>query len=138
MILRPALHSDVLFFYHLRNDPAVIEASATQRGVGWKEHTEWFLLALEWDISEHLFVAEDGVVPVGTGRITIKPPPTERAELSLAVHEIFRNFGFGKQIIYQLKEICEEINKVPYARVRRDNHASLKCFLACDVEIELI
>ena len=138
MIFRPATKKDSAFLFMLRNEPSVIEMSATVRGVNRPEHARWLAKALQ-DEAVQIYIAELDVRteawqpvrmrPVGMGRLNLIEP--DIAVLSYAVSSPYRQNGIGANIIYELERMAKKMEcRHVQALVQFRNTASLKALLS--------
>jgi RimJ/RimL family protein N-acetyltransferase len=143
MIFRPATKKDSAFLFMLRNEPSVIEMSATGRGVNRPEHARWLAKALQ-DEAVQIYIAEmdtrteawqpSRIRPVGMGRINLIEPGI--AVLSYAVSSPYRQSGIGTNIIYELGRVAKKLGcRHVQALVQFRNTASLKALLSSEFTV---
>ena len=80
--LRPGSEKDARFYWHLRNEPSVREASFQTKPIPWSEHKRWFSARMA-NGKTRFFVAESAAKRVG--QIRVEPSRNKSAEISLAV-----------------------------------------------------
>ena len=143
MIFRPATKKDSAFLFALRNEPSVIEMSATGRGVNRPEHARWLAKALQ-DEAVQIYIAEaecrreawmpPKICPIGMGRLNLIEPGI--AVLSYAVSDPYRQRGVGAGIIHELARVAKKLGcRQVQALVQFRNTASLKALLSSEFTV---
>lgn len=121
--LRPAIDTDVSYFWTVRNDPETIAHSWSKRGVTAEEHARW------WQTTpDARYVAETAEGDVGTLRLTALDDST--CEVHLAVAPGFRGAGYSTEMLREATVLAREkgYGRI-IARVDSDNTPSLRAFL---------
>lgn len=129
IVIRKADRRDLRFLYELRNDPAVVAASVTGRGVDLRVHALWFEQKLREGAL--LFVAEVGGVPAGYVRFD--PISSDRGSFEVAVGlvEERRGKGLGRTVIKYGSRLAEALGaRKLVALIRPENSASAGAFTA--------
>ncbi|MER3395944.1 MAG: hypothetical protein C4318_00535 [Acidimicrobiia bacterium] len=127
--IRKAEHGDVRFLYEIRNDPAVVEASATGRGVEWKSHLLWIDQKLRQGAL--LFIAVAKGRPVGYIRFDPLLESSDSYEVAVGLVEAFRQRGIGTSLILKGSLLAESLGASKLlARIKPDNTASVRAFQA--------
>lgn len=101
--LRLAKLSDALFFLELRNDPASIANSTTQRAIPILDHFPWYQAMLT-NPTYRVYVLMEASGPLGYGRLKGVGKGAD-VELTICIATDSRRMGYGKQLIAFL---CEE------------------------------
>ncbi len=127
--LRRASLEDLRFLFELRNDPAVVEASASGSGVDWRTHLLWFdhqlrkgslITVVECDGERAGYLRFDPVVD---------DPGTY--EVAVGLTESRRNEGIGRVAIALGSRVAEALGATRLvALIKPDNRASRKAFEA--------
>ncbi|MFQ5915860.1 MAG: GNAT family N-acetyltransferase, partial [Nitrospinota bacterium] len=127
VILRPATMGDADFLFRLRNDPETRRQSLHEEPLLNSQHGLWLerMLSTPWC---HLYVADVGGQPVGTGRLDFHHP--EIAEVSLTVAPERRGAGHGADLVAALVNEARNFRcRTLVAEVKGTNPASLLAFL---------
>ena len=93
--LRAACEDDAAIIRGWRNDTDAVRVSATGRPVSQAEHARWFAETLS-DPDRHLWVAEEGGIPVGQVRVDVDG---ETAVFSIVVAPAGRGRGIGQAML---------------------------------------
>ena len=124
--IRLATKDDVLFYFELRNDPAVIVSSFSEKSIWWENHEIWFSKKIQ-DPSSKMFVMEVNDIPAGQVRIDIL---NNIGEIDVAIAPPFRGKGYASYIIRTSCEIVimETPVRTIYAHIKTDNQKSVHAF----------
>jgi UDP-2,4-diacetamido-2,4,6-trideoxy-beta-L-altropyranose hydrolase len=128
IIIRGIRAADMVMTFTWVNDPIVRKMSFHPEPISWEEHTSWFQSKLA-DPHHVYYIALNRVnVPVGQIRFSIE---SFRADVSVLIAPVFRNKGYGAEIIAlgtkQLFE-CTTVREV-HAFIKFINTVSFKAFL---------
>ena len=125
LTLRAATLADAALLLAWRNDPVTLAASFTSGEVTADEHEAWLTRRLA-DPSCQLWIAEQAGAPVGQARIDAD------GEISISIDSAARGRGLAAQVI----ELACRAATAPIivARVKSDNQASLRAFVAAGFE----
>ncbi|RIK10024.1 MAG: hypothetical protein DCC49_04415 [Acidobacteria bacterium] len=127
LTLRPATEDDARFFFELRNEVGVREASFSSEPFSWEHHLDWFERRLA--SGDPIFVAQSGGENVGYVRLDSLGD--DEYEVSVAVIPEVRGHGIGTSLIKQASEAAEAEGAIRLiARIRPGNDASMKAFEA--------
>ena len=116
MILRPATHEDIDYFFKLRIDPTASRMSR-RRAPTWEEHVEW------WGrTTDYLFVAEEAG-KVGTLRLA------RDGVVSIIVDPSCRGLGYGPLMLQALEPYAHKLGvHTMLAEIAYENVASQSAF----------
>ncbi len=133
--IRRALREDLEFLFEMRNDVAVVEASATGKGVDRHIHVLWFDQKLQENAM--LFVAEARGNRIGYIRFDPIDGRPGDFEVAVGLVERYRHKGFGRALISLGSEIAEALGaRSLTALIRPENTASRKAFEAASYELD--
>lgn len=125
--LRPATHDDARFFFELRNEDGVRQASFDSEPFSWDHHLAWFGQRLA--SGDPIYVVESAGEPVGY--IRLDALGNNEYEISVAVIPEARGRGIGTSVIKLASEAAEGDGAVRLiARVKPGNDASVRAFEA--------
>jgi len=125
--LRRAQEQDLMFYFHLRNEPSVRALSFSTEAVDLPTHTTWFSRKLQ-NPHTRLFVIGAGGESIGQIRIDIED---NKGEVSIAVLPEHRGKGYAPLAIREASErVFREVPQVDgmLAHMKIDNIASQKSF----------
>lgn len=125
--LRPATYDDARFFFELRNEDGVRQASFNSEPFSWDHHLTWFARRVKSD--DPIYVAESAGESVGYVRLDALGDG--EYEISVAVLPKARGRGIGTKVIALASESAEIGGAVRLvARVKPGNDASVRAFEA--------
>ncbi len=127
MKLVPATMKDSDFLLTIRRDPVVKKWFLDQRKISKAEHKEWMQRALSTPGYQVFILMIRHEQPCGRGSLIIKG---KFVEIALAVHKDYRGYGLGTIAIKALLRKAKATGKIPWAKVKRDNRASINAFLS--------
>jgi UDP-2,4-diacetamido-2,4,6-trideoxy-beta-L-altropyranose hydrolase len=120
--LRNISSQDFKLLFYWRNDPSVIETSASGKAVEWEEHINWITSKLASN-NVDFFILTTRIEDVGFIRLD---KTEEGFVINYSIAASFRNKGFGKKIIELTIERKGEATYIAY--VKPNNTASLRIF----------
>jgi RimJ/RimL family protein N-acetyltransferase len=126
--LREAEAGDVDLLYEWVNDATTRQSSFDSHIISYEEHTNWFQKVLK-DKNTYQYIYIRQGVPVGQVRVKVK---NDVAELGYSIAPEYRMMGYGKEIIFLVKNlICSEHKQVRkiIANVKPENIGSKKMLL---------
>ncbi len=127
--LRRATLDDLRFLFELRNDPAVVEASASGSGVDWRTHLLWFDHQLRK--GSIITIVECDGERAGYLRFDPLPDDPGTYEVAVGLTESRRNEGIGRVAIALGSRVAEALGASRLvALIKPDNRASRKAFEA--------
>lgn len=134
--IRRATESDSKAIWEWRNDPLSRRMFVSQNEVSWDEHTHWFSQSLV-NPNRYLFV---GFLltqeRVGVCRFDVDATG-KRAEVSINLNPAMRGKKYAAPFLSQAIHQLWETHSIELtAKVRKDNSASLKCFVRCGFVLE--
>ena len=124
LILRLAIIGDAELLFDWRNDPQTRADSVNTEKVEWAGHVSWFDRSLI-NQGRKIFIALDGEMPVGTIRLD-DDPDEMKTEMSWTVAPEARGKGYGKELVRLGVERVQALGRIPVARIKRENEASLR------------
>jgi UDP-2,4-diacetamido-2,4,6-trideoxy-beta-L-altropyranose hydrolase len=133
--VRKALESDLMLFYHWRNDPLVVASSFSEGSVHLEDHQRWYRRQLSSGNCS-LYVVEHESDPAGQVRFDITG---SEAIINYSLDAAFRGRGLAtgslSQAIVDFREEHSDVTDL-LAFVKPDNSASCRVFeklhFACD------
>lgn len=127
--LRDARMDDCRQYWHWVNDPAVRDASIQDGVIDWPTHFAWFSRRLGVTDGALCVLETAQGVPLGQFRVDVT---NGRGIIDYSIDRMFRGRGLGNALIR--RGVQAWIHRSPHmpldARVKRDNTASAKAFLA--------
>lgn len=114
-----------------RNDPEVVALTFSRASVSWDEHVHWYERMCK---AEQLILAQvDGKL---MGQVRYQRTDEGHLEISILIAKEMRGKGWGKIILKEAVTAFQEKKKNLrgrsfYARIHRDNRASLALFRGC-------
>lgn len=131
--LKEAAVEDARQIWEWRNDPHAVAASLNRSEVGWEEHRRWYENVLD-DPTRHLLILQSA--DEALGMVRLDHTGDSEAEVSVNIAPAYRGQGLGI-LALKLALVWARDNgsiKTVIARVRTDNHRSLRAFAAAGFE----
>lgn len=125
--IRKAKESDLMFYFSLRNEESVRQASFNSDKIDFKIHSNWFLNKIK-DPNCYLFVAVKNDKPIGQIRIDISG---KAGETNISLFPEGRGKGYAQIIIKEASDVVfKNVPEVEFlaAHIKLDNIASIKSF----------
>jgi UDP-2,4-diacetamido-2,4,6-trideoxy-beta-L-altropyranose hydrolase len=127
--LRAAREEDSEMLMALRNDSDAVRFSVSGRAVSSEEHEHWFRVVRSDPSRCRIWIAEDGIEPVGQVRVDLNG---NSGTVSITVAAEHRGRGIGTSMLKAVIAKAGTAGAPPRlnALVRSDNAASLHAFAA--------
>ena len=133
MLLRPATMADADLLLGWRNDPATRAASFNREEIDYEAHVRWLTRKLA-EPECALLIVEDAGLPVGQVRLERE---SDAAEIHIALAPEARGRSIGRRALRAAVAETPALLGVRrvQARVREENHPSLRAFTAAGFHI---
>lgn len=133
--LRKAVLEDCQTVFKWRNHPKIREYFFDNRGLSYDEHRRWFEESLERG-GRAILLALEGDRPVGVIRFDLDRFGPDTAEIDIYVSPENQGRGLGKAILSEGMAWIKKNSAVKraFARVKRENKASIGMFRGCGFE----
>ena len=130
---RNATLNDANDLFLWRNDEISRVNSGNSDQISWDEHKKWVSSRVATQSAEPFFIFHSNAEPVGTARYDLLIDTERSFEISLLVNPIFRNLGFGKQILKESLSVVTNLfpQNLVAARILPENSASIQIFMGC-------
>ena len=125
--LRRVRESDKLLLWEWANMPDVRAASFSTGSIAWEQHVRWFANKQNDPNCIFYLALNHTDVPLGQVRFNVSG---KDAVISISLDAIYRNRGYGSQIIALATQKLHQISQVQFvhAYVKEENQASLRAF----------
>ena len=122
--------SDDSYLLKWRNDPLTVEMSKTQKKVKCFEHKNW-LENLRQQSNTKIYIAKNlDLKRIGMSRF--QENKNKEVEVSINICPKFRGKGFSYYFLkLSVKKYLDYNKSKLLATIRKENIASIKCFLRC-------
>lgn len=128
--VKPARAEDSRDIWLWRNDPQTRTMSINSNEVGWDSHSRWYLQALS-NPDCSLYVGKSGTDSIGVCRFDVDSINIT-AQVSINLNPAFRGRNLSSQLLAAAIDEFWRENKINLrAMVKKENTASLKCFINC-------
>lgn len=124
--IRPAVRSDSNYFLNLRNRSDSRTASPTSTKVELHSHQKWFNEKLK---VQHYFLGIVLAENLNAGIIRLEPQG-KNFLVSIVIDPRFRGMGLCALALTELRRNYQKNGVSIFAKVSRNNKASLNCFLS--------
>ena len=132
MILQPITIKDSDFLLKLRMDPVMRKFALSREKISNAEHKEWMQRALSTPGYQVFILMIRHEQPCGRGSLIIKG---KFVEIALAVHKDYRGYGLGTIAIKALLRKAKATGRIPWAKVKGTNRASINAFLSAGMRL---
>jgi len=128
-MLRRATIEDLNRLFEWRTEKTAKAVSLSTGAIEWEDHVQWLSERLILTHNESIWIAEDeDGSPYGSGRIMITDDGI--GLISVVIDPAHRSRGLGTELIGSLVEKIRRMNRVPVARILRENKPSRRAFEA--------
>ena len=126
-MLRRATIEDLNRLFEWRTEKTAKAVSLSSENIQWEDHVQWLSERLILTHNESIWIAEDeDGSPYGSGRIMITDDGI--GLISVVIDPRHRSRGLGTELIGSLVEKIRRMNRVPVARILRENKSSRRAF----------